>query len=65
MLLGFSFESRSKSRALATAGSVMTIGLSKNRCSQSKKKNKTVLQEKTRLTNPEVWAAATSRFDEI
>ena len=52
MLPGFSFESRPKSRALATAGSVMTIGLSKNRCSDSKKK---VLQEKTRLTSPEVW----------
>ena len=29
MLLGFSFESRHKRRALATTGPVMTIGLSK------------------------------------
>ena len=33
VLLGCSFESRLKSRALSTAGSIMTIGLSKNRCS--------------------------------
>ena len=58
MLLGFSFESRPKSRALATAGSVMTIGLSKNRCSHSEKN---VLQEKTRLISPEVWAVVTSK----
>ena len=55
MLLGFSFESRPKSRVLATAGSVMTIGLSKN---SLKKK---VLQEKTRLISPDVWAVVTSK----
>ena len=59
MLLGFSFESRPKGRALATAGSVMTIGLSKNRCSHSKKKK--VLQEKTRLISPDVWAVVASK----
>ena len=64
MLLGFSFESRSKSRALATAGSVMKIGYQK-KGTRSRQKKKTVLQEKIRLTSPEVWAAATSRFDEI
>ena len=59
MLLGSSFESRPKSRAFATAGPVMTIGLSKNRCSHSKKK---VLHKfDTRLTSPEVWALVTSK----
>ena len=39
MLLGFySSEPRPNSRALGTVCSVMTIGLSLNRCSQSKKK---------------------------
>ena len=33
MLLGYSFEPRLNSRALGTVGSVMTIGLSINRCS--------------------------------
>ena len=36
MLLGYSFEPRPYSRALGTAGSVMTIGLSINGCSHSK-----------------------------
>ena len=58
MLLGYSFEPRSNRRALATVGSVMTIGLSKNGCSHSKKP---VWREKTTLTSPDVWAAATSK----
>ena len=43
--------------ALASAGSVMTTGLSINGCSHSKKP---VWREKTRLTSPDVWAAVTS-----
>ena len=38
MLLGYSFEPRPNSRVFATEDSVMTIGLSINRCSHSKKK---------------------------
>ena len=53
---GYSFEPRPNSRGLA--GSVMTIGLLINRCSHSKKP---VWREKTRLTGPEVRAAATSK----
>ena len=45
MFLGCSFEPRPSSRALATAGSVMAIGLSINGCSSSKKP---VLQEKAK-----------------
>ena len=51
MFLGCSFEPRPNSRALATAGSVMAIGLSMNGCLHSKK---TVFRERTRLTSPEV-----------
>ena len=36
MLLGYSLEPRPNSHALGTVGSVMTIGLSINRCSHSK-----------------------------
>ena len=54
-----SFKPRPNSWLLATAGSVMTIGLSINGCSHSKK---TVWRERTRLTSPEVWAAATSKI---
>ena len=36
-MLGYSFEDRPNSRVFATADSVMTIGLSINRCSHSKK----------------------------
>ena len=36
MFLGNSFEPRRNSGVLATAGSVMTIGLSVNGCSHSK-----------------------------
>ena len=50
MLLGYSFEPRPNSRVLATAGSVMPIGLSINGCSHSKKK-KNSWQERTRLTS--------------
>ena len=39
MLLGYSFEPRPNSRVFATADAVMTIGLSINRCPQSRKKN--------------------------
>ena len=48
---------RPYSRAFATAGSFMTIGLSINRCSHS---IKPVWREKTKLTSPEVWTAVTS-----
>ena len=58
MLLGYSFEPRPNSLALATAGSVMAIGLSTNGCSHSKKP---VWREKTRLTSAEVHAAASSK----
>ena len=58
MLLGYSSEPRPKSRALATAGWVMAIGLSTNGCSHSKKP---VWRENTRLTSPEVQAAASSK----
>lgn len=44
--------------ALASAGSVMTTGLSINGCSHSKKP---VWRDRTRLTSPEVWAASTSK----
>ena len=37
MLLGYNFEPRPNSRALGTAGSVVTLGLSINVCSYSKK----------------------------
>ena len=49
---------RPYSRALATAGFFMTIGLSINGCSHL---IKPVWREETRLTSPEVWAAATSK----
>ena len=60
MLLGYCFEPRPYRRALGTEGSVMTIGLSMNGCSYSKKK-KTDWGEKTRLTSPEVLAAVASK----
>ena len=41
MLLGYSFEPRPNGRALATTGSVMTIGSSINGCSHAKKNNLT------------------------
>ena len=58
MLVGYSFEPRLNSRALAIAGSVMTIGLSTNGCLHSKKP---VWREKARLTSPGVRDAATSK----
>ena len=58
ILLGYSSKPRPNSWLLATAGSVMTIGLSINGCSHSKKP---VWRERTRLTSPEVSAAATSK----
>ena len=63
MLLGYSFEPRSNSRALATAGSVMTIGLSTScRCLRSKKKN---LTRETRLTSPEDELQWPQKFDTV
>ena len=58
MLLGDSFEPRPNNHALGTTDSVMTIGLSINGCSHSKK---LVWRGKTRLSSPEVRAAATSK----
>ena len=58
MLLRYSSEHRPTSRALATAGAVMAIGLSTNGCWHSKKP---VWREKTRLTSLEVQAAASSK----
>ena len=49
----------SNSCVLATAGLVMTIGLSINRSLHS---NKPVWRERTRLTSSEVWAPATSKI---
>ena len=51
MLIGYSFEPRPNSCAIATACLFMTIGLSINGYSHSK----------TQLTSPGVWAAATSK----
>ena len=58
MLLGYSFEPRPSIRPLGIAYSVMTIGLSINGCSHSKKP---VWRDRTRLTSPEVWAVVTSK----
>ena len=58
ILLRYSLEPRPNNLVIGTAGSVMTIGLSINGCSHSKKP---VWWEKRRLTGPEVWAAATSK----
>ena len=58
MSLGCSLEPRPNSRALATASTVMTIGLSRNGCSHSKK---TVWRGRTRLTRSELWVAAASK----
>ena len=55
ILLGYSFKPRPKSWLLATAGSVLTIGLSINGWSHSKKP---VWRERTRLASPEtskIW----------
>ena len=52
MLLGYSFQSRPNSSALATVCLVMTIGISINRCLHSKKP---VWRERTRLTSRRVW----------
>ena len=53
------FEPRPNSRELGTASSVMIIGLATKECSHLKK---LVWCAKTRLTSPEVWAAATSKI---
>ena len=47
MLLGYCFEPRPYRRALGTEGSVMTIGLSMNGCSYSKKKKNRLRRENT------------------
>ena len=62
LLEGYSFEHRPYRRALVTTGSVMIIDLSIIHvqvypCTQKKK----ISQERTRLTSPEFWAAATSK----
>ena len=56
-VLRYRFEPRSNIRARATAGSVMTFGLSISGCSHS---IKPVWLEKTRLTSPDVWATVAS-----
>ena len=58
MLLGYSFEPRTNSWALVSGGSVIRIGLSTNGSSHS---TTPVWREKTRLTSPEIRAAATSK----
>ena len=66
MLLGYSFEPRPNSRVLSTAGSVMTIVLSINGCSHSKKKEKQFHEKKQACLVQKVWDAATfKRFDVI
>ena len=62
MLLGYSFQSRPNSCALATVGLVMTIGISINRRLHSKKP---VWRETTRLTSWRVWLRQPQRFDVI
>ena len=59
MLPKYNFQPRPNSRALTTAGSVMTIRFINNRMLALEKK--TVWREKTSLTSPEDWATATSR----
>ena len=55
MLLGYSFEHRPNSRVLATAGSVMTIGLLINGCSHLKKRMSLTRESKVD------YSAATSK----
>ena len=61
MSLGYSFEPRPNSRALATEVLVVTIGLSINSNKWMLHSKKPVWRERTRFTGPEVWAAATSK----
>ena len=61
MSLGYSFEPRPNSRALATEVLVVTIGFSLNSNKWMLHSKKPVWRERTRLTGPEVWAAATSK----
>ena len=56
--LGYSLEPRPNSRALGTAGSVMTIGHIQWTAAVPRK---TSLTGKTRLTSSEVWAAVASK----
>ena len=60
ILLGYRFAPRPNSPTLGSAGSVMTICLSINGCSHSKK---TVWREKTRLTSPGVWLRSLQMHD--
>ena len=59
MLLGYSFEPMPNSRALATAGLFMTIGLQKNGCSLLKtkfgRKNNIDLSSSSGCGDPMVW----------
>ena len=59
MSLGYRFEPRPNSRALATAVLVMTIGLSIN--SNKRMHAQTNSLKRENKTGPEVWAAATSK----
>ena len=56
-ILVYSFEPRLNSRAIATVGLIMTIGLSIHRSTHSKKHFDH--RAKTRLTGPEFRTAAT------
>ena len=56
-ILVYSFEPGLNSRVIATVGLIMTIGLSIHRSTHSKKHFD--YRAKTRLTGPEVRAAAT------
>ena len=60
MLLGARFKPRPIIRALGTAGSLMTIGLSINKCLHW---NKPVRGEKTRLSSQKVRSAATIKVE--
>ena len=57
---GIQFWPWSNSQAVALTGSVRIIGFNNKQMVKLEKK-KSVWQEKTRLTSPEVWAAVTSK----
>ena len=63
VLVGYTFEPRPKSRALATARLVMTVGSSIN--GNSRPKKKTVWREKTRLTSQKLGLRRPQRPEEI
>ena len=62
LLLGCKFKPEPNSHALATVGSVMTIGLSINGCLPWKIP---IWQERTRLTSPDIWVRWVQRVDMI